>query len=239
MDIIIITGASKGIGRQLVSQFNQTGAIVYGMARTNPEKMDSMFEVDLADTARAIAILEGVLKQHKEEASSITLINNAGMVEPIGLVGALDAQQIEQAIKVNLTAPIHLMNTFIDTLKDFKGTKKILNISSGAGRKEYEGWGIYCTTKAGLDHFSRVVAVEQKKASYPTGIVSIAPGIIDTGMQETIRASTEKKFPHLKRFEALKRQGQLSSAHETAEKLVQFVNETDFLTTETIADIRE
>lgn len=239
MDIVIITGASKGIGQQLVQQFNQTGATVYGMARTNPEQLDSMFEVDLADTQRATAILEGVLHQHIEEASSFTLINNAGMIEPIGLAGALDPVQIEQAIKVNLTAPIHLMNTFIKTLKDFKGTKKILNISSGAGRKEYEGWGMYCTTKAGLDHFSRVVAVEQKKAVHPTGIVSIAPGVIDTGMQETIRASTEKQFPHLKRFEALKREGELSSAHETAEKLAQFVNETDFLATDTIADIRE
>ena len=239
MDIVIITGASNGIGLQLVNQFNNTGAIVYGMARTNPEQLNSLFEVDLADTQRATAILEGVLNQHKEEASSITLINNAGMVEPIGLVGALDPLQVEQAIKVNLTAPIHLMNTFINTLKDFKGTKKILNISSGAGRKEYEGWGVYCTTKAGLDHFSRVASLEQKKAAYPTGIVSIAPGIIDTDMQKTIRASTEKQFPHLKRFEALKREGELSSAYETAEKLAQFVNKTDFLTADPIADVRE
>lgn len=239
MDIVIITGASKGIGRQLVGQFKQSGATVYGMARTNPEQLDSLFEVDLADTERATAILEGVLNQHKEEADSFTLINNAGTVEPIGLVGALDSTQVEQAVNVNLTAPIHLTNTFIHTLKEFNGTKKILNISSGAGRKEYEGWGVYCTTKAGLDHLSRVIAVEQKKATYPVGIVSIAPGIIDTDMQATIRASSEKQFPHLKRFEALKREGELSSARETAEKLARFVNETDFLTADTIADIRE
>ncbi|PID00841.1 MULTISPECIES: SDR family NAD(P)-dependent oxidoreductase [unclassified Sporosarcina] len=239
MDIIIITGASKGIGQQLLSQFKETGATVYGMARTNPDQLHTMYEVDLADCERATAILGGIVSQHMDEASSFTLINNAGMVDPISLVGSLDAQKVEQAIKLNLTAPIHLMNTFIDTLKDFKGTKKIMNISSGAGRSAYEGWGIYCTTKAGLDQFSRVVAEEQKMADYPTGIVSIAPGIIDTGMQETIRSSSEHQFPHLKRFEAYKREGQLSSAFETAEKLMRFVNEVDFLTIDPIADIRK
>lgn len=238
MDVIIVTGASKGIGQQLVRQYKEKGATVYGMARTNSGNDESMFEVDLADTQRATAILQGVLSQHKEEADSFTLINNAGTVEPISLVGSLDGGQVEQAIQLNLTAPIQLMNTFIDTLKDFTGTKKILNISSGAGRSEYEGWGVYCTTKAGLDHFSRVVALEQKKADDPTGIVSIAPGIIDTGMQETIRSSSEHQFPHLKRFEAYKREGQLSSANETAGKLIHFIQEVDFLEADPIADIR-
>lgn len=239
MDIIIITGASKGIGQQLLSQFKETGATVYGMARTNPDQLHTMYEVDVSDCEKATAILGGIVGQHLDEASSFTLINNAGVVDPISLVGSLDTQKVEQAIKVNLTAPIHLMNTFIDTLKDFKGTKKIMNISSGAGRSVYEGWGIYCTTKAGLDQFSRVIALEQKMADYPTGIVSIAPGIIDTGMQETIRSSSEQQFPHLKRFEAYKREGQLSSAYETAEKLVRFVNEVDFLEIDPIADIRK
>ncbi|WP_303968298.1 SDR family NAD(P)-dependent oxidoreductase [Sporosarcina ureae] len=239
MDVIIITGASKGIGKELLCQYKEAGATVYGLARTNPEQEQSMFEVDLVDVEKATAILQGVISQHIGEASSFTLINNAGMVDPISLVGSLDPQKVEQAIKVNLTAPILLTNTFIDTLKDFMGTKKIMNISSGAGRSASEGWGVYCTTKAGLDQFSRVIALEQKATSYPTGVVSIAPGIIDTGMQETIRSSSEQQFPHLKRFEAYKQEGQLSSAHETAEKLKRFAMEVDFLETDTIADIRK
>ena len=104
------------------------------------------------------------------------------------------------AIALNLTAPMILSNAFIMKLKDFEGTKRIVNISSGAGRNAYEGWGTYCTTKAGLDHFSRVVALEQENAEYPVDIVSIAPGIIDTGMQETIRGSKEEAFPLLDQF---------------------------------------
>ena len=113
-------------------------------------------------------------------------------------------------------------------MKEFEGPKRIVNISSGAGRKAYEGWGVYCTTKAGLDHFSRVVALNKKMLEHPVDIVSIAPGIIDTGMQETIRASKEEAFPLLDQFIDYKEKGLLSSADQTAEKLIMFMENEDF-----------
>lgn len=238
MEVVIITGASKGIGQQLYKQSSETGAMVYGLARTNPEQLERIVRVDVTDGEKASSVLREIIARHKEQAASYTLINNAGVIEPIQLAGALNPEEIEHAINVNLTAPIHLMNVFIEQLIDFKGSKKILNISSGAGRKAYEGWSVYCTTKAGLDHFSRVVAQEQKRAMYPVGIVSIAPGIIDTGMQETIRSSSNEQFPSVETFISLKEEGVLSSAQETASDLLRFIQETDFLQTETIADIR-
>ena len=150
------------------------------------------------------------------------------MVDPIGLIGSVPAEAMAQAIALNLTAPMILSNAFIPKLKEFEGPKRIVNISSGAGRNAYEGWGTYCTTKAGLDHFSRVVAFEQANVEHPVDIVSIAPGIIDTGMQETIRASGEEAFPFLDQFIDYKEQGLLSSAEQTAEKLIAFMENEDF-----------
>ncbi|PIC65195.1 short-chain dehydrogenase [Sporosarcina sp. P13] len=238
MEVVIITGASKGIGLQLYKQFNEAGAVVYGFARTNPDELERMEKVDITDYENAKNTLQEILVRHKEKATSFTLINNAGVIDPISLVGALDSIEVEQAMKVNLTAPIQLTNTFIETLATYQGTKKILNISSGAGRHPYEGWSIYCTTKAGLDHFSRVVSEEQKVAQHPVGIVSIAPGIIDTGMQETIRSASNKQFPHLQKFISYKKEGLLSTPEDTASNILRFVRETDFMRTETIADIR-
>ncbi|MDV6377491.1 SDR family NAD(P)-dependent oxidoreductase [Sporosarcina sp. GW1-11] len=238
MEVVIITGASKGIGQQLYKQFIEAGAVVYGFARTNPDELERMEKVDITDYKHAAHTLQEILDHYKEEATSFTLINNAGVIDPISLVGALDSLEVEQAMKVNLTAPIHLINTFIEALGSYRGTKKILNISSGAGRHPYEGWSIYCTTKAGLDHFSRVVAEEQKNAQHPVGIVSIAPGIIDTGMQETIRSASNKQFPHLQKFISYKKEGLLSTPEDTASNILRFVRETDFMKTETIADIR-
>ena len=238
MDIVIVTGASKGIGFELSKQLKEEGKKVIGIARTMPEDENDFVSADFADTDCLEGLITSILEKYIEKASSFTLINNAGMVDPIGLIGSVEAEVIAKAIAVNLTAPILMSNAFISKLQNFGGTKRIVNISSGAGRNPYEGWGTYCTTKAGLDHFTRVVALEQTNAKYPVGIVAIAPGIIDTGMQETIRASGADEFPLLAQFIDYKEQGLLSSAEQTAQKLIVFMENEDFQAVGPIVDIR-
>ncbi|WP_342510454.1 SDR family NAD(P)-dependent oxidoreductase [Sporosarcina sp. FSL K6-1522] len=238
MDVYIVTGASKGIGYELLKQLRDKGSKAIGIARTIPEGMEDFIAADLSITNRLEELLASVIDDNLAGATSFTLVNNAGMVDPIGLIGFVNAQDIAGAIALNLTAPMLLSNAFIAQLKDFEGTKRIVNISSGAGRNAYEGWGTYCTTKAGLDHFSRVVALEQANEQFPVDIVAIAPGIIDTGMQETIRASGEEAFPLLGQFIGYKEQGLLSTAEQTAEKLLMFMEKEDFQAVGSIADIR-
>ena len=238
MDVFIVTGASKGIGFELLKQLRRKGNKVIGIARTTPVDAKDFVAADLSATNQLDELLAGIIDENRETATAFTLINNAGMVDPIGLMGAVPADAMANAIALNLTAPMILANTFISSLKEFEGPKRIVNISSGAGRKAYEGWGVYCTTKAGLDHFSRVIALEQENAEHPVDIVSIAPGIIDTGMQETIRASKEEEFPLLDQFIDYKENGLLSSADQTAEKLIGFMENEDFKMVGPIADIR-
>ncbi|QBQ07027.1 SDR family NAD(P)-dependent oxidoreductase [Sporosarcina pasteurii] len=238
MEIVIVTGASKGIGLSLLKQLQEKEKKVIGLARSRPSEAKHFVTVDLAETEKLDGILSAVIHEHIAEATSFTLINNAGTVEPIGLIGTVESAKVSNALSINLTAPMILCNTFIRELEAFSGSKKIMNISSGAGRKPYEGWGSYCTSKAGLDHFSRIIAVEQERASNPVEVVSIAPGIIDTGMQETIRHSSEASFPLLNRFVEYKEHGLLSSAEETAHNLISFLETADFKTAGPIADIR-
>jgi benzil reductase ((S)-benzoin forming) len=239
MNVYIITGASKGIGFELAKQLRVEGHFVIGIARTSSELDGVKFiQADLSETEKLEALMEEIITAAPKEAMSFTLINNAGMVEPIGLMGSIHTEEMTKAIAVNLTAPMILSNAFISALKKFRGLKRIVNISSGAGRNAYEGWGTYCTTKAGLDHFSRVVALEQEHVAYPVEIVSIAPGIIDTDMQKTIRGSKEEAFPLLDRFIDYKEKGLLSSAEQTAGQLILFMAHVDFKTTGPIADLR-
>lgn len=240
MNVYIITGASKGIGFELAKQLSNKGHFVIGIARTIT-KLDGVkfIRADLSETEKLEALMDEIIAVSPREAVSFTLINNAGMVDPIGLIGNVHAGEMTKAIAVNLTAPMVLSNAFISVLKNFQGVKRIVNISSGAGRNAYEGWGTYCTTKAGLDHFSRVVALEQANAEYPVGIVSMAPGIIDTGMQETIRGSKEEAFPLLDRFIDYKEKGLLSSAEQTAGQLIAFMANVNFKTAGPIADLRD
>ncbi|WP_102275072.1 (S)-benzoin forming benzil reductase [Cytobacillus massiliigabonensis] len=239
MNVYIITGASKGIGFELAKQLSEAGNYVVGVARTNISQDGvKFFQADLSELEKLESLTYDIVGSVPEEVESITLINNAGMVDPIGLIGTVHAAEMAKAMAVNLTAPMIISNVFISKLENFNGKKRIVNISSGAGRNPYEGWGTYCTTKAGLDHFSRVIALEQENAESPVEIISIAPGIIDTGMQEIIRASSEDAFPLLDRFIDYKEQGKLVSAEETAKKLISIIENGNFNEIGPIADIR-
>lgn len=240
MKAYIITGVSKGIGLELAKQLIGEEHFVVGIARTECD-LDGMkfIQSDLSKTEKLESLINEIIDSAPQNIGSFILINNAGMVDPIGSIGSVSAEEMTKAIAVNLTAPMIISNTFIAKLKGFKGSKRIVNISSGAGRNAYEGWGTYCATKAGLDHFSRVVALEQLNAKYPVEIVSIAPGIIDTGMQEAIRASNEEAFPLLERFIDYKEQGVLSSPEQTAQKLISFMENKDFNEVGPIVDIRK
>ncbi len=239
MNVYVITGASKGIGFALAKQLREAGHFVIGVARTESELEGVKFiQADLSETENLESLMREVLAEVPQNAITFTLINNAGMVDPIGLIGSVNPEEMAKAIAVNLTAPMIISNAFISKLKDFVCSKRIVNISSGAGRNAYEGWGTYCATKAGLDHFSRVVAIEQENAENPVEIVSIAPGIIDTGMQDTIRSSNEEAFPLLNKFIDYKEQGLLSSAEQTAEKLISFMENQNFKEVGPIVDIR-
>ncbi|WP_017379575.1 SDR family NAD(P)-dependent oxidoreductase [Paenisporosarcina sp. TG-14] len=239
MKVYVITGASKGIGFELAKQLSGLGHFVVGIARTE-SKIDGVkfIKADLSETEKLESLTNEIIAAAPQHAVSFTLINNAGMVNPIGLIGSVNAEEMTNAIAVNLTAPMIISNAFISKLKDSEVCKRIVNISSGAGRNAYEGWGTYCATKAGLDHFSRVVATEQSNAHHPVEIVSIAPGIIDTGMQEIIRSSKEETFPLLDKFIEYKEQGLLSSAQQTAQKLISFMENEDFKEVGPIVDIR-
>lgn len=239
MNIYIITGASKGIGYEMLKQLRGRGERVIGVARTNPHELEDFIIADLSNTDSVEQMTSQILTDNLSKASSFTLINNAGVVDPIGLIGSVNSLNMMEALAVNLAAPMIAANAFILKLKDFEGIKRIINISSGAGRSAYEGWGVYCTTKAGLDHFTRVVAIEQESAEYPVEVVAIAPGIIDTDMQEAIRSSDKDDFPLLGRFIDYKEQGHLSSAEETAHKLISFMDRKDFKELGPIADIRQ
>lgn len=235
-EVYIVTGASRGIGHAVATQLEQRGHTVVRMARSNPNELDNLTECDVT-SERAAELLKDVLKTY-EGSEAYTLINNAGIVEPIGVMGLVENDVIARAIEVNVTAPIQLANTFIQQLQNVKATKRIMNISSGAGRKTYDGWGVYGTTKAAIDHFSRIVFDEQKKMTQPIDIVAIAPGIIDTDMQTVIRSSSAESFPPLQRFLDYKEEGTLATPEETAERLIAYV-QSDRMGTEPTADVRD
>lgn len=236
MEAFIVTGASKGIGAALCHQLHQQGKLVIGIARSLPENWQGtkFFPYDLTQTEGIPKLMEEAIALIPGQCESVSLINNAGTIEPIGLVENNDPEKVMTSISLNLTAPMLLSASFVKLLQGVNGEKRIINISSGAGRKAYKGWSSYCTGKAGLDHFTVCLDEENDEVK----AVSIAPGIIDTGMQERIRESDEEDFPLLDQFKEFKTSGMLSSPEETASKLIDLINRPDFHSLEPILDLR-
>lgn len=248
VDIYIITGASKGIGLALGKQLLQNNHQLICIARTKNVALEKLakeekcpllyIEQDLAQTNELPTLMDQIFQAIPDDFESITLINNAGIVEPIGKVESHSLEAIANSITVNLTAPMILTSMFINRLENQPVVKKIINISSGAGRHPYSGWGCYCAGKAGLDHFTRVVSEEQANKENGTKIISIAPGIIDTGMQEKIRSVKVDDFELVDKFIGYKENNQLQTADQTAEALIKLIQSPRFFQLDPIADIR-
>lgn len=237
--LYIVTGASKGIGEALANQLEQdNNNEVLRLARTNPNVLANLITVDLTDETASVKVMSDWLNPRLATAQSVTLINNAGTVEPMGVVGKINASQLSQALMLNIGAVIALTSAFVELTDDFNGQKFVMNISSGAGRNAYEGWGVYCATKAAVDRFTEVLMKEQSTKTNPVKVTSIAPGIIDTEMQSTIRSHSEEYFPNVDRFIDYKNTGKLSSPEATAAALINYLH-SEKMGTFAITDIRD
>ena len=100
------------------------------------------------------------------------------------------------------------------------------------------GQATYCAAKAGMDHLSRAVALDQALVGHGAKIVSLAPGVIDTDMQVQLRSSRGAGFPEQPMFVKLKESGQLTSSRDAAARLVAYLGRADF-GAQPVADVRD
>lgn len=211
MNVLIITGGSKGIGKGIAEYYSSKDYLVYSLSRTksNLSPIEEV-EVDVTDLELACKKLNYIL--HKIDFSvikKITLINNAGRLGKISNLGNLEPSDIDLSIKLNTTVPLVLSNAFIDATKDLNAEKQIINISSGAAVSPYAGWSVYCTSKAAIDMMTKTIATEQSDMKYGVKCVSIYPGVVDTNMQDQIRSTSVSDFKNVERFKELKSSNQL------------------------------
>ncbi len=182
-------------------------------------KLDNL-RFDLSQTNETDALMESIFCLFNiSESEGIYLINNAGVINPVGPSEENPSHEVEQHIKINLIAPMLITAGFIRLTYNINVVKRIINISSGAALLPYYGWSSYCTGKAGLDMYTRCIATEQQRRENPVEIMSVAPGIIDTPMQETIRNVPEEKFIHKKKFIEYKEKGKLISPKIAGKKI--------------------
>lgn len=236
----LVTGHSRGLGAAVTEAFLQRGVPVLACARQENADLATRFpellrqqQIDLGDTAALAAWLDGeALDPFCADAGTLILINNAGVLGPVGSLDSQNPAAIGQAVALNVGAPLMLAAALAQR---HAGELRILHSSSGAARFAYPGWSIYGSTKAALDQHARAVAAGNRD---DRRICSLAPGVIDTDMQTEIRSLPETSFPMLKKFQKLKRNGLLTPPTEAAARIVEYVLDPDFGSLAT-ADLRE
>lgn len=190
--VVAITGASRGIGAAAARIFAQAGARVVLLARSGDDIGQIAAEVgpqalalrcDVADAASLGAALDQAVRWG---GRLDVLINNAGVIDPITRLAEADAADWGRAIDINLKGVFHGMRSAIPVMKA-QGAGTIITVSSGAAHEPLEGWGAYCSAKAGAAMLTRIAHLEEE--AWGLRVMGLSPGTVATDMQVKIKAS--------------------------------------------------
>lgn len=252
--LTILTGASRGMGLAMARRLLRPGQRLLCLSRQVNDTLAQeasqrgaeleQWSQDLADTTAAAARLERWLSDlDAGGVASANLINNAGMIPRIGPLDTCPPDELAQALRVGLEAPMQLTAAFLRATgawvdAGWRGPRKVLNVSSGLGRRAMAAQAPYCAAKAGMDHFTRCSALDEAQRPHGARLVSLAPGVIDTDMQVQLRAGDPAAFPDRQRFVDLQSQGQLSSPDEAASRVLAWLERPDF-GEQPVADVRD
>ena len=247
--LTFLTGGSRGMGLAMAQQLLAPDRLLVCMARhTSKTLADSaaahsaaleQWTLDLAEPVAAAAQLRNWLQaQGTDRFASATLINNAGTIPPIAPLSDSDPAALSQALRIGLEAPMLLTAAFLGATRAWGVTRKVLNISSGLGRRAMASQAAYCAAKAGMDHFTRCLALDEARKPQGARVCALAPGVIDTDMQTQLRSAKAAQFPDVQNFAQLKAGGQLTSPADAAARVLAWLEHPDF-GAEPVADVRD
>ena len=188
--IVIVTGASRGLGAATAVELARMGAGVAlmargaeGLAATAAAIHDQggrawTFVGDVAIHADCARCVEDTI-DHFGRLDGI--VNNAGILAPLDTTAHADPEAWQRNLLVNVAGPFNLIHVALPELKRRRG--RVVNVSSGAAEVVIQAAGAYCAAKAALNHFTRVLAAEEPEIT----VVAMRPGVVDTAMQQMLR----------------------------------------------------
>lgn len=230
--LFLITGTTRGLGKALAaSALRLPNSFVVSLSRSAPFLWNNRQNVciDLNDAGGIGPAFNRIhLAWCTDRLSHTVLINNAGVLDPIAPIGDCDDALLARNIQVNLIAPLILSRHFFQFSRALPGCKWIVNITSGASRSPYFGWSAYGAGKAGLDMATRAMAREFSRIDPAFGACAVAPGTMDTAMQEKIRACSADQFEQVDKFLGLKASGALYPAERVASVLIRLLMDGRF-----------
>jgi NAD(P)-dependent dehydrogenase (short-subunit alcohol dehydrogenase family) len=193
--VVVVTGASSGIGRAAALKFARGGADVIGVGR-DPEELHSLGSVagDNAGTLETFTVDVTSLSQIDRFVTEVTdryeridiLVNAAGILKG-GNIENTTIDDWDNMMNINVRSVFYLMQKFVPSLAQSKGN--VVNVSSVTGLRSFPNVLAYCVSKAAVDQFTRCTALEL--APKGVRVNAVNPGVVVTnlhkrgGMSET------------------------------------------------------
>jgi NAD(P)-dependent dehydrogenase (short-subunit alcohol dehydrogenase family) len=192
-EVVVITGAGRGIGAAAARLLASYGAKVVVSARRLDDAQavvatiaDGQAAAVGCDVSRSEDVATLVLETGRLFGPPTILVNNAGVVAPIGRLDTVEPEAFAASIRITLVGAAFAARAVLPAMVE-AGRGRIINLSSGAAHRPLEGWSAYCAAKAGLAMLTRSIALEYAEAGIKA--FGFSPGVVDTGMQAEIRAS--------------------------------------------------
>jgi len=217
--VVVITGASRGLGEGMAKNYLARGMRVALCARGEIpfEESENVLTANFNITDESAV--------HQFAAAAVAKfgqidlwINNAGMLEPVVKARDLSADLLRHHLDVNLFGVLYGSQAYLQHVAARAGEGVLVNISSGAAWGGYAGWAAYCMGKAAVDRLTETIALEED--GHGLRAYAVAPGIIDTQMQSTIRASDPEVFPLVDKFHEYKENNLFNTPDFVADHLL-------------------
>ena len=243
--VYLVTGASRGLGRSICEILASNGFTVIGIARESSELSSleqhlksinpnsSTYSCDLSNKVQIASTAEKITHHFPVIHG---LIHNAGIIGPVGSMFNVETNLWNETIQVNLLAVQQLTKLLYSSMVKAQRCR-VTTISSGAAVSSLESWSAYCTSKAGLEMWTKSIADEGMK--HGISAVSVAPGIVDTDMQATIRSVSVDEFPMVERFIDFHNNGDLALPDDVAESMFDLMTKHSMDDSGNRFDVRE
>lgn len=220
MKYAVITGVSRGLGESIAKYILESGIHVVGISRTRSEKLDQLAEAnnvsfthyscDLSDVTEIENTFNKISSEvFTEKLTTLYLVNNAAVLDPINPSMNIDHNELAYHMQVNTVAPMVLTNLFLKEATEKEVAMVGVTITSGAAERPVYGWSAYCSSKASMNRYTETVALEQKELKTGHKVIAFSPGIMDTGMQDKIRSTSQQSFLDVEKFREFKKNNDL------------------------------
>jgi benzil reductase ((S)-benzoin forming) len=233
--LLIVTGASSGIGAGLVEAAAGVATVASVSRRPGP---GIHLQADLADPGSWTGVNAWVARLvATRDWDWVGLVHCAATIHPTGFAGEVDTDEYVHNVVLNSAAPQVIGHGYLEAMVESGASGCLCLISSGAASTAYPGWSSYCAGKAAVDQWCRTVGAEQEERGGRIRVMSVAPGVVDTDMQTRIRAEPVERFPGVARFHALEKEGRLQDPIQVGRRLWELIDRTD-LANGAVLDLR-